>query len=94
MPFTRLVYRVHAVQRMAQRNISAAEVRHVLATGRVIEDYPNDTPYPSYLMLGWVGTRPLHVVAADNATDQETIVITVYEPDPRQWTPDFARRKP
>jgi hypothetical protein len=94
MPFTRLVYRVHAVQRMAQRNISVAEVRHVLATGRVIEDYPNDTPYPSYLMLGWVGTRPLHVVAADNATDQETIVITVYEPDPRQWTPDFARRKP
>lgn len=94
MPFSRLIYRVHAVQRMAQRNISAAEVRHVLTTGRVIEDYPNDTPYPSYLMLGWIGTRPLHVVAADNATDQETIVITAYEPDPRQWMPDFARRKP
>ena len=81
---------MHALQWMAQRNISAAELRHVLATGRVIEDYPNDTPCPSYLMLGWIGTRPLHVVAADQAT----IVITVYEPDPRQWTPDYARRKP
>ena len=28
-----LLFRVHAIQRMAQRRISAADVRHVLETG-------------------------------------------------------------
>lgn len=75
-------------------SISIAEVRQVLASGTVIENYPQDSPYPSYLMLGFVAGRPLHVVAADNVTAQETIVITTYEPAPSQWTPDFSRRRP
>ncbi|MFN3477111.1 MAG: DUF4258 domain-containing protein [Candidatus Methylomirabilales bacterium] len=62
-------------------------------TGEVIEEYPNDTPYPSRLVLGWRGARPLHVVVADNPDSQETVVITVYEPDPEQREPDFRRRK-
>jgi hypothetical protein len=43
--------------------------------------------------LGWIGSRPLHVVLADNKPDQETIIITVYEPEVAQWEPDFKRRK-
>jgi hypothetical protein len=48
----RLVFPVHAIQRMALRNISAAEVRAVLTSGEAIEEYPDDTPYPSRLVLG------------------------------------------
>jgi hypothetical protein len=59
----------------------------------VIREYADDRPYPSWLMLGYIGTRPLHVVAADNDDDQETIVITVYEPDPQLWEADFKRKK-
>ena len=88
----RLVFRVHAVRRMLQRRISATDVRHVLDTGEVIEDYPDDRPYPSRLVLGFRGARPIHVVAADNHAAQEVIVITVYEPDPDQWDPTFHRR--
>lgn len=87
-----IVFRVHAIQRMAQRDLSVEDIRHVLDTGEIIEDYPNDYPYPSALMLGWAGGRPLHVVAA--TTPAERIVITVYEPDPARWEPDFKRRKP
>ena len=58
-----------------------------------MEDYSDDTPYPSRLVLGWHGARPLHVVIADNVTAQEKIVVTVYEPDPGEWEPDFKRRK-
>ncbi|HYP42224.1 MAG TPA: DUF4258 domain-containing protein [Chloroflexia bacterium] len=88
----KLVFRTHAIRRMLERGISIEDVRHVLYTGEVIEDYPKDFPYPSRLMLGWSGTRPIHVVAAYNAIDSETIVITVYEPDPAQWDADFRRR--
>jgi hypothetical protein len=93
MTFDRLIFRVHAIQRMFQRRISVDNVRHVLATGEVIEDYPSDIPYPSRLMLGWCGARPIHVVAADNTDTQETVVITVYEPDLTQWEPGFKRRR-
>lgn len=93
MSYDRLVFRVHAVQRMFERNISREDVRAVLATGEVIREYPDDTPYPSRLILGWRGKRPLHVVAADNHTARETIIITVYQPDPDQWGPDFRSKK-
>jgi len=87
-----LIFRVHAIQRMAQRAISVEDVRRVLDTGEVIEDYPGDHPYPSALVLGWIGGRAMHVVAATSPS--EKIVITVYEPDPARWEPDFKRRKP
>jgi hypothetical protein len=78
---------------MFERRISVDDVRQVLEAGDVIEDYPEDVPYPSRLMLGRVRNRPIHVVAADNQMNQEVIVITAYEPDRTQWQPDFRRRK-
>jgi hypothetical protein len=87
-----VIFRVHAVQRMFERNISEEDVKHILITGESIEEYPTDRPYPSRLVLGWRKRRPLHVVAAYNNDEEQTIVVTVYEPDPAQWTADFRRR--
>jgi len=78
---------------MFQRRISEEEVKAVVATGEVIEAYPEDKPFPSRLILGWSSDRPIHVVAADNAKEQETIVITVYQPDVEEWEEGFRRRK-
>jgi hypothetical protein len=89
----RLVYRVHAIERMVKREISTDDVRAVVEEGKVIESYPSDFPYPSRLLLGWRGIRPIHVVTADSAVDDETIIITVYEPDPSLWEPNFEKRK-
>ena len=90
----KITYRVHAVRRMFERHITDADVANVLATDEEIAAYPNDQPYPSRLLLGWRGSRPLHVVAAYNAQDDEEIVITVYEPDAAFWDDGFRRRKP
>ncbi len=60
--------------------------------GETIEGYADDTPYPSRLILGWIGQRPIHVVAADNMMDNEIIIITVYEPDKEKWSDNFKRR--
>jgi len=86
-------YRVHAVRRMFERGISEAQVRKVLEGGEEITAYPDDKPYASRLLLGWRGERPLHVVAAYNAQDDEEIVITVYEPDAAMWEDGFKRRR-
>jgi hypothetical protein len=93
LAFERLVFRVHAIQRMFQRGVSETDVHHVLETGGVIQEYPEDQPYPSRLVLGWQGSRPIHVVVADDLDNQETIVITVYEPDSAEWEPDFRRKR-
>ncbi len=93
MVFNRLVFRVHAIQRMYERHISEEEVRQTITAGEVIEAYPDDTPYPSRLVLGWHGARPLHVVVADDAADQVNIAVTVYEPTKDEWDADFKRRK-
>ena len=93
MALSKLVFRAHAVRRMYERQISDADVRHVLESGETIENYPDDRPYPSRLILGWHGSRPIHVALADNLEENETIVITAYEPDPDKWTPDFKKRR-
>jgi YgiT-type zinc finger domain-containing protein len=58
----------------------------------IIEEYPDDKPYASYLMLGWHKNRSLHVVIADNPEDDETVVITVYEPDLQKWQPGYKEK--
>lgn len=88
----RMAYRVHALQRMYERRISPEDVEKVVMEGDVIEAYPDDRPYPSRLILGFLNKRPLHVVVADNTADAEIVIITVYEPDPVKWEAGFRRR--
>jgi hypothetical protein len=93
MPNRRIIFRVHAIQRMFARRVSAENVRQVLQSGEMIEDYSDEMPHPGGLMLGRHGQRPLHVVMAENTKDNELVVITVYEPAPSQWKPGFRDRK-
>lgn len=93
IPIYQLVFSTHAIKRMFERGISRTEVRHVLVTGKVIKEYPQDVPYPSQLVLGWSGNRALHVLVAINAQTQKIYIVTVYEPDSNLWEPDFRRKK-
>jgi hypothetical protein len=62
----------------------------------IIEEYRDDRPYPSVLVLGRTQqNRALHVVCAYAPDEDQLIVITVYEPDPNRWDQEFRqRRKP
>ncbi len=90
----RLVFRVHAIQRMFSRQISEENVRYVIKTGEEIESYPTDVPYPSKLILGWIGARPIHIVLATNVQQKELIIVTVYEPNRELWKDGFKERQP
>jgi YgiT-type zinc finger domain-containing protein len=54
----------HAIRRMFERSIGRSKVTEVVRFGDVIDDYPDDEPFPSFLIFGFVGNRPLHVVVA------------------------------
>ena len=89
----RIIFRVHAVQRMFERNVSARNIAQALDSGEIIEDYSAEMPEPSRLILGYRGKRPFHVVTSENPNTNETIIITVYIPDPGKWSKDFRGRK-
>jgi hypothetical protein len=88
-----ITYVWHALIRMDERQIDFDDIRRILDAGETIERYPDDTPYPSRLLLGWIGTRPVHVVIAEDAPDS-VLVVTVYVPRPEEWSQDFRSRKP
>ncbi len=92
-PYLKLIFRLHALARMAERGFAPEQIKIAIHTATTIEEYPNDTPYPSCLFLFWLGHRPVHVVAANNEDDGETIIITVYEPSPEKWSDGYTRRR-
>ena len=70
--------------------ITPAEVRTVIEQGRTIERYPHDTPYPSRLLLGVRRRTGAARGGRRQRGDDETIVVTVYEPDPALWHRGFG----
>jgi hypothetical protein len=78
---------------MLERGISEVDVRDVLENGEMIETYPEELPFPGYLVLGRCSGRAVHVVACDDVETASTIIITVYEPDPMRWDQTFKHRR-
>jgi hypothetical protein len=83
----------HALERMMERGITRAAVNEVLLIGEVIEDYPDDKPYPSALILGRVGEETYHVVTALDPANDWCFVITAYKPDLEHFEADFKTRR-
>jgi hypothetical protein len=92
----RILFLPHAIRQMSRpvRMITPAEVRTVIETGEVIEDYPDDPRGHSCLMLGrGEGDRVIHVVCAPK--DDFLAIITAYVPSEDEWEQDFkVRRRP
>ena len=80
---------------MTERGITQEQTEKVMRVGRVIDFYPDAKPCPCFLLLSFVGLRPLHVVIGRQADTADCWIITVYEPDLETGEIDFAtRRKP
>ncbi len=92
----RVLYTYHARREMRTEEFGPVceyEVFEEIQNGEIIEEYPDDRPYPSLLIFGrTLAGRAIHVVCACNNEEEQTIVITVYEPDPVRWI-DFRRRR-
>ncbi|MBR7025675.1 MAG: DUF4258 domain-containing protein [Selenomonadaceae bacterium] len=82
----------HASERFYERRINVADVHNAINTGEIIEQYPNDYPYPSCLVLGEnLQGEKIHVVLSDGGTASR--IITAYFPDGDKWSEDFRSRR-
>jgi len=93
MQCAEVLFSDHAIAQMFKRDIEISDIRHIIATGEAINEYPDDKPYPSFLLLGFIQTRPIHVVIARNTENERCIIITAYEPDQAIWEAHFRIKK-
>ena len=84
----------HADEEAENDQLTFDEIYFSVLNGEIVEDYPNDKPYPSCLIYGKTFTGdPVHSVWAFNEQSQWAVLITVYRPDPDQWIEGRKRRK-
>jgi hypothetical protein len=76
----------HADEEAVDDGLTFEEIYFSVFHGEVIEDYSNDKPYPSCLILGRnFLSEPIHSVWAYNPVNDWVVLITVYRPDPARW---------
>jgi len=69
------------------------DVEAAIMNGEIIEQYPDDYPYPSCLILGLDEKgRYIHVLCA--LSGDVVCLITTYEPDTKEkWNNDLKTRR-
>lgn len=85
------LFTAHASSRAAERGIRSYEIEEAIVICRLVEDYPNHETSPRCLILGYTKNgRPLHIVVTYPPAIK---VITIYQPNPDEWSDDFMIRK-
>ena len=84
----------HADEEAQADELSNDEIFASVRRGEVIEEYPDDRPFPSCLVYGNTpADEPIHSVWAYNRETGWAALITVYRPDPERWL-DWRTRRP
>lgn len=93
MDCEKIKYTNHAVEFMAARGITEQQVEEVARKGEVIENYADDKPLPSCLLLAYISGKPIHIVLGYHAETKLCVVITAYEPGKDKFETDNKTRK-
>lgn len=81
---------LHANREMVAEGIMLAEIYEAIASGEVLEDYPEHRRGACCLLYGVTGGgRHLHVVCT--TANPLLVIITVYEPKPPKWATPTQR---
>lgn len=88
----KVIITIHAQERLRQRGIRARDIKNCVMSGEIIEQYPDDFPFPSCLIFGKSASgKIIHVVASDEGT--ESRIITAYFPDNNKFEDDLKTRR-
>ena len=80
----------HARVRMFERNVYTDDLITIISSGDIIEEYPDDEPCPSVLIMGFIDVVAYHTVIA--LCRDHIRVITVYIPERDKWI-EYRRRR-
>lgn len=83
----------HAFDKLRLIDCSFAEFEAIIENAEIIEETVVGEHEVKQLVLAVEWTEPLHVVVVEDDARDEDRVVTVYEPDPNQWSDDYRRRR-
>lgn len=88
----RVFITAHAAESCRQRGITSLDIRLAVMDGEIIEQYTEDLPFPSCLILGKdENGRRLHICMSDEGSASR--IITAYIPSHDKWEQDFKTRR-
>jgi hypothetical protein len=79
--------------RLGQRFIARETIIRAAEGYEIVEAYPDDKYFPSYLLLGREGENGFHVLFAADVEGQNVRVVTAYYPSPDEWENDLKTRR-
>lgn len=87
-----IVISEHAKNRCRERGIKQRDIRNCAMTGEIIEQYPDDFPFPSCLIFGYtMDNRVIHVVISSEGSCGR--IITAYIPNTEKFESDLKTRR-
>lgn len=79
--------------RLGQRFIARETIIQAAESYEMVEEYPEDKYFPSYLVLGRRGEEGFHVLFGVDMEEQNARVVTAYYPSPEEWEADLKTRR-
>jgi uncharacterized protein DUF4258 len=79
--------------RLGQRFIGRETIIQSADTYEIVEAYPEDKYFPSYLLLGRAGNDAFHVLFGADVEGQNVRIITAYYPSSDEWEMDLKTRR-
>ena len=79
--------------RLKQRLLSAEMLVKAVRALEIIEQYPEDKYLPSYLMRTELEGLVFHVQVAVDVEGDNVRIVTMYVPNPPEWSEDFRARR-
>ncbi len=89
----KIFWTYHVNMRLKGRFISRKEILESVSHFEIIEEYPDDKYFPSYLVYSWNKGDIFHILFAIDVIENNIRVITAYHPDSQEWNENFKKRR-
>lgn len=89
-----ILWTYHVNMRLGQCFISRETIINAAESYEMVEAYPEDKYFPSYLLLGRLGEEVFRAPFGADVDGHNVRVVTVYYPSPEEWEEDLKTRRP
>jgi len=89
----KIFWTYHVNMRLKARFISRQAILQSIERYEIIEEYPKDKYFPSYLVYSEYQGDIFHILFALDLEEQNVRIVTAYRPNPEEWAEGFRTRR-
>jgi len=89
----KIYWTYHVNMRLRGRFIPRKDILHSIDHYEIIEEYPEDKYFPSYLVRSEFGESVFHILFAIDVEGENVRIVTAYKPNANDWEDDLKKRR-